>query len=98
MDYYDKKINELQEQYDKLERNRMDYLEADMNREAGRISKKMYKISDEISQLREKQEYGLNQDMKKAINLYKKFLDYKGLNKEFESFAEKEEQYEEAEF
>lgn len=90
-DGFNIRIDELIDQYEKLDKEYMDYLEADMNKEARRINNKMHKISKEISELREKQEYGLKEDMKRKIELCKKFIKSKGLVNEFDRFIQKEE-------
>lgn len=95
MDGFAKKIDELREEQDKFEKEYMEYLEADMNKEARRVNNKMHKIEEEINQLIEKQEYGLKEDMKKKINQYKKFISKKGLTYEFDNFVEEEEEEEE---
>lgn len=93
MDGFAKKIDELREERDKFEKEYMEYLEADMNKEARRVNSKMHKIEEEINQLIEKQEYGLKENMKKKINQYKKFICKKGLTYEFDNFVEEEEEY-----
>ncbi len=95
MDGFAKKIDELREEQDKFEKEYMEYLGADMNKEARRVNNKMHKIEEEINQLIEKQEYGLKEDMKKKINQYKKFISKKGLTYEFDNFVEEEEEEEE---
>ncbi len=94
MNDFDKNISDLINQYDELDKEYINYLEADMNKEARKIKNKMYKIQDEISKLEEQRDYGLKEDMKKTIQLYKKFINYKGMSLEFENFAEKEEEEE----
>lgn len=41
-----------------------------MNKEAKKVNNKMYKINEKISALKEQQDYGLKQDMKRIIDLY----------------------------
>lgn len=94
MNGFDKRISELIDQYDELEKEYINYLEADMNKEARKTHNKMNKIDEEIRQLREKQEYGLKEDMKRKIELYRKFIKGKGLTYEFKNFAENEEEEE----
>ncbi len=94
MNGFDKRTSDLIDQYNELDKEYINYLEADMNKEARKIHNKMYKIDEEIRQLREKQEYGLKEDMKRTIELYKKFIMRKGLTYEFENFAENEEEEE----
>ena len=88
----DKRIEELVEQYDELEKEYINYLEADMNKEARKIHNKMEKINEKIRNLGEQRDYGLKEDMKKTINLYKRFISIKGLSYEFDNFVEKEEE------
>ena len=85
------KINELIDKRDELEKEYIEYLEADMNKEAKRINNKMHKIDFEIKELRDEQEYGLKQDMKRKIDLYNRFIHKNGLTYEFEHFIEEEE-------
>ena len=88
----DKRIEELVDQYDELEKEYINYLEADMNKEARKTHNKMEKINEKIGNLEEQRDYGLKEDMKKTINLYKKFISIKGLSYEFDNFVEKEEE------
>ena len=88
----DKRIEELVDQYDELEKEYINYLEADMNKETRKIHNKMEKINEKIRNLGEQRDYGLKEDMKKTINLYKKFISIKGLSYEFDNFVEKEEE------
>ena len=94
MNGFDRKISELTDERDKLEKEYIEYLEADMNKEAKKINNKMHKIESKILNLMEKQEYGLKEDMKKKINQYRKFIDKKGLNYEFDNFIENEDEEE----
>ncbi len=94
MNGFDKRISDLIDQYNELDKEYIGYLEADMNKEARKIHNKMCKIDEEIRQLREKQEYGLKEDMKRTIELYRKFIKSKGLTYEFENFVENEEEEE----
>lgn len=88
----DKRIEELVDQYDELEKEYINYLEADMNKEARKTHNKMEKINEKIGNLEEQRDYGLKEDMKKTINLYKRFISIKGLSYEFDNFVEKEEE------
>lgn len=47
-----KQIDILSNQYEELDREYIEYKEADMNREAGRIENKKYKISLELDNLK----------------------------------------------
>lgn len=95
MNGFDKRISDLIDQYNDLDKEYINYLEADMNKEARKIHNKMYKINEEIRQLEERRDYGLKEDMKRKIELYKKFIIRKGLTYEFENFIENEEEQEE---
>ncbi len=95
MNGFDKRISDLIDQYNELDKEYISYLEADMNKEARKINNQMYKISEEIRKLEEQRDYGLKEDMKKTIDQYRKFITHKGLTLEFENFVEKE--YEEEE-
>ena len=90
MNVFDKKINDLIDQYSELTKEYISYLEADMNEDAKKVNNKMNKISEKINALREQQDYGLKQDMKRTIDLYKKFIISKGLIYEFQNFVENE--------
>lgn len=94
MNSFDKKISDLIDQYNELDKEYTSYLEADMNKEARKIHNKMYKIDEEIRTLEEQRDYGLKQDMKRKIELYRKFIKSKGLTYEFENFIENEEEEE----
>ena len=89
MDGFTTEINELIDKREKLEKEYIEYLEADMNKEARKINNKMQKISEEIRKLEEQRDYGLKEEMKKIIDQYKKFITHKGLTLEFENFIEK---------
>ncbi len=95
MNSFDKRISDLIDQYNELDKEYISYLEADMNKEARKVNNKMQKIDEEIRKLQEQRDYGLKEDMKKTIDQYKKFITYKGLTLEFENYVEKE--YEEEE-
>ena len=79
------KIEELQEQEKKLERERIDCLSVDNNRAAKRIEKELYKVRDLI----EIKEMGSTLKLKKDLNINKKFIKNKGMQNEFELFYEK---------
>lgn len=91
------KISDLIDQYDELDKEYISYLEADMNKEAKKINNKMQKINEEIRKLKEQRDYGLKEDMKKTIELYRKFIKSKGLTYEFENFIEYQENDQEEE-
>ena len=76
---------DIQEEIDKLEKERMEYLEADINKQASAVQKKIDKLRDkqELMELR-----NLKQ-MKYDLDKYKQFIKYKGLEAEFNRFAVK---------
>lgn len=94
MNRFDKRISNLIDQYNELDKEYISYLEADMNKEARKVNNKMQKINEEIRKLEEQRDYGLKEDMKKTIELYRKFIKSKGLSYEFENFVENEEEEE----
>lgn len=94
MNSFDKRISNLIDQYNELDKEYISYLEADMNKEARKVNNKMQKINEEIRKLEEQRDYGLKEDMKKTIELYRKFIKSKGLSYEFEKFVENEEEEE----
>ena len=78
-----------------------------MNRQAGIVNAKKFKVGKEISllesriklkkelkKIKEEEMYGISQKMKKDIKLYEMFLRINGLEDEFESFREKQEEEE----
>ena len=92
MDGITKKINELIDEYEQLDKEYIAYLEADMNKEARKINNKMHKITEKINSLRDQRDYGLKEDMKRKIDLYEKFITQKCLRYEFNNFLEEEEE------
>lgn len=94
MDGITRKINELLDEYEQVEKEYMAYLEADMNKEARKCSNKMHKITDTINKLTDQRDYGLKMDMKRKIDLYEKFINKKCLRYEFNNFLEEEEEEE----
>lgn len=92
MNYFDKNINDLIDQYSELSKEYISYLEVDMNEDAKKVNNKMNKIIEKINALRKQQYYVLKQDSKRTIDLYKKFIISKGLTYEFENFVENEQE------
>lgn len=97
MNSFDRRISDLIDQYNELDKEYISYLEADMNKEARKVNNKMQKINGEIRKLEEQRDYGLKEDMKKTIELYRKFIKSKGLTYEFENFVEYQENDQEEE-
>lgn len=94
MDGITRKINELLDEYENVEKEYIACLEADMNKEARKFNNKMHKITDEINKLTDQRDYGLKEDMKRKIDLYEKFITKKCLKYEFNNFLEEEEEQE----
>lgn len=94
MDGITRKINELINEYEQIEKEYMVYLEADMNKEARKLNNKMHKITEQINKLTDQRDYGLKEDMKRKIDLYEKFITQKCLRYEFNNFLEEEEEQE----
>lgn len=102
-------LEELQEEYETLDKEYIAYLEADMNRQAAIINRKKNKVADkiefikaqrafekEIKKIKEEEMYGIRQEMKKELKLYGQFIQSKGLVNEYENFKEEQEEEEEA--
>lgn len=64
------------EEIEKLEKQRMEYLEVDDNRTAGRIKRKIDLLEKEIKLDKLK-------DIEEELKLYKRFIKYKGMEREF---------------
>lgn len=71
--------DDIYEEIEKLEKERMDYLEVDDNRTAGRIEAK-------INKLRKEKELKDYQKIKKELDLALKFINKKGDKQEFEDY------------
>lgn len=80
------KIEELREQEEKLEIERENYLEADDNRGAKRIEKKLFRVRDLIKVEQESQDI----EITRKIKIYKEFIDKQGLKEKFDEFYNKE--------
>ena len=78
--------NELLDEIEKLETDRTNYLEADMNSMAKKIEKKIWKIQDQIEVVELEEKI----DIKNEIKIYKNFIHYQGLEKNYEEFRNKE--------
>ena len=80
-----KQIGILSNQYEELDREYIEYKEADMNREAGRIANKKYKISLELDNL--KSRLKLKEVVEKEkVDIFERFLVDKGLIDEFDRY------------
>jgi len=80
------KIDELREQEKQLEQERMNYLEADDNRGAKRIEKKLYRVR-ELIEVENENGYI---EMKRKLKIYREYIHIKGLEKLFNDFYKKE--------
>lgn len=101
-------LEELQEEYERLEKEYIAYLEVDMNRQAAIVRRKINKVDTmiesiksqrafekEIKKIKEEEMYGIKQEMKKELKLYGQFLQSKGLVNEYKNFKEEQEEEEE---
>lgn len=70
------------EKLEELEKQYIEYLEADMNKEASKIKTKINKIKDKI----ELQELRKLKDLKYENDKYKQFIKHRGLEAEFNRF------------
>lgn len=77
-----KKLDELLEQEKQLEKERMIYLDADDNRGAKRIEKKLYRVRDLIDI--ELDDGSI--EVKKKLDIYRSFVKELGMTKEFERY------------
>ncbi len=80
-----KKVEELRTKYNETDKKYIEYLEANMNRQAGIVNKKKYEIEIEIyllenqieskkklKKIKEEEMYGISQKMKNDLKLLKK--------------------------
>lgn len=104
IDKVKRQIEKLSNQYEKLEREYTEYREADMNREAGRINNKKYKIYLEIEHLKsnlklkeliEKEKSDRVFSLQRKIDKLERFLIDKGLIDEFDKYESNIEEEEE---
>lgn len=80
------KLEELRKQEEQLQQERMNYLEADDNKGAKKIEKKLYKVRNLIEVEHESEDIML----KDKIKIYKSFIEMQGLKEKFMKFYEKE--------
>ena len=71
--------DDIYEEIEKLEKERIDYLEADDNKTAGRIQSKINKLRNE----KELRDYN---KIKRELELALKFINKKGNKQEFEDY------------
>ena len=71
------------DEIEKLEKQRMEYLEVDDNRTAGRIKRKIELLEKEIKLDKLK-------EVEEKIYQYQKFIKYKGMQREFENWCDTE--------
>lgn len=71
--------DDIYEEIEKLEKERMDYLEVDDNKTAGRIQSKINKLRNE----KELRDYN---KIKRELELALKFINKKGNKQEFEDY------------
>lgn len=101
----EKRIEQLRNKYSDLDKKYIEYLEVDMNRQAGLVNKKKNEIEKEIyflkerikskkeiKRIKEEEMYGISQKMKNDLKLYEMFLMNKGLINEFETFKDEQEE------
>lgn len=90
-----KQIDILSNQYEELDREYIEYKEADMNREAGRVENKKYKIYLEIEKLKtnlklqelvEKERKDKTISLQRKIDKLERFLIDKDLIDEFDEY------------
>lgn len=92
-------LEDLEKEYERLEKEYTACMEADLNRQAGIILRKKHKISEQINEINEKEKfdkeikkikeqemYGIKQEMLKELELYKRFIIEEGLEYRFNNF------------
>lgn len=77
---------EIQNEIDKLEKETIEFLEADMKRQANACKKKINKLNEQLELFELRKQKSLLKD----LNLAMKFIKEKGMMVEFEAFKEKE--------
>lgn len=80
------KLEQLRQQEEELEQERINYLEADDNRGAKRIEKKLYRVR-ELIEVENENGYI---EMKRKLKIYQMYIHITGLEKTFNDFYEKE--------
>ena len=77
---------ELEDEEEKLKKERMEFLEADNNSMAKRIEKKIYKIRDQIELIELEEKINI----KNEIKIYADFIHYLGQEQNYKEFRSKE--------
>lgn len=80
------KLDELREKEEELEKERMNYLEADDNRGAKRIERKL----DRVRELIEIEHEDGCIELKRKLKIYEKYIKKLGLENKFNEFYKKE--------
>ncbi len=78
--------NELLDEMEKLEIDRTNYLEADMNSMARKIEKKIWKIQEQIELIELEEKINI----KNEIKIYANFIHYLGQEQNYKEFRNKE--------
>lgn len=76
------KLEKLKKKEEELEKEVINYKEADDNRGASRKQRELNKVRDLI----DLEELGTKREIKKELDICKKFIKQKGMNEEFMSF------------
>lgn len=92
-------LEDLEKEYERLDKEYTACMEADLNKQAGLIFRKKHNIENQINEIKEKERfdkeikklkelemYGIKQEMIKELELYKKFIMYEGLEYRFNNF------------
>lgn len=80
------KLDELMEKEEKLEQERMMYLEVDNNAMAKRTEKALFKVREQIEVINMESKI----EIKKQLEIYKKYIKELGLEEKFMNFYNKE--------
>lgn len=78
--------NELLDEIEKLENDRTNYLEADMNSMAKKIEKKIWKIQDQIEAIELEEKINIKNELK----IYENFIHHLGQEQNYKEFRKKE--------
>ena len=78
--------NELLDEMEKLEIDRINYLEADMNSMERKIEKKIWKIQEQIELIELEEKINI----KNEIKIYANFIHYLGQEQNYKEFRNKE--------
>ena len=81
-----KSKNELLDEVEKLETDKISYLEADNNSMAKRIEKKIWKIQDQLEVINLEEKINIKNELK----IYKDFIHYLGREQDYSEFRKKE--------